>query len=111
MPGDSGASSEAPSPRDVREPGARRSVLGPLVDGDTLRLTGDFESRVRGHLHGIERFGIRAHQQHRGFASMAGLVNHVDGLIAYALGAEPAWARPVRERWRAVLREQGWPLP
>ncbi|MGY1453470.1 reverse transcriptase family protein [Streptomyces sp. SS8] len=92
-------------------PGARKSVLGLLVDGDTLRLTGDFKTRVRSHLYGIERFGLRPHQEHRGFASMAGLVNHVDGLITYALVVEPVWARPVRGRWRAVLHEQGWPLP
>ncbi|WP_406731782.1 reverse transcriptase family protein [Streptomyces sp. NBC_01794] len=91
-------------------PGARRVVLGLLVDGDVLRLTPDFKSRVLGHLYGIEKFGLRAHQQHRDFASLAGMVNHIDGLIAYALGAEAEWARPVRERWRAALSAQGWVL-
>ncbi|MFJ2583522.1 hypothetical protein [Streptomyces sp. NPDC087538] len=91
-------------------PGARRSVLGLLVDGDTPRLAPDFKSRVLGHLYGIEKFGLRAHQQHRDFASLAGLVHHVDGLIAYALGTEAAWAEPVRERWRSILDAQGRPL-
>jgi RNA-directed DNA polymerase len=89
-------------------PGARRAVLGLLVDGDTLRLTPDFKDRLRGHLYGIEKFGLRSHQQHRDFASLAGMVNHIDGLIAYALGAEAEWARPVRERWQAALSAQGW---
>lgn len=91
-------------------PGARKSVLGLLVDGDSLRLSPAFKSRVLGHLYGIQKFGLRAHQQHRAFGSMAGLVNHVDGLIAHALGAEPSWARPVERQWQAVLHAQGWPF-
>ncbi|MFD4946790.1 hypothetical protein ACFVYE_39810 [Streptomyces sp. NPDC058239] len=55
-------------------------------------------------------FGLRAHQRHRDFASLAGLVHHVDGLIAYALGTEAAWAEPVRERWQSILDTQGRPL-
>ncbi|WPW29274.1 reverse transcriptase family protein [Streptomyces atratus] len=91
-------------------PGARRAVLGLLVDGDVLRLTPAFKSRLLAHLYGIEKFGLRAHQQHRDFASLAGLVHHVDGLVAYALGAETDWAHPVQERWRGMLRAQGWSL-
>ncbi|MFC8623281.1 reverse transcriptase family protein [Streptomyces anulatus] len=87
--------------------GARRSVLGLLVDGDTLRLTPDFKSRILGHLYGVEKFGIRAHQQHRDFASLAGMVHHVDGLIAYAEGTEPQWAESVRARWDAALGAKG----
>ncbi|MFE7266197.1 hypothetical protein ACFU9B_29560 [Streptomyces sp. NPDC057592] len=41
---------------------------------------------------------------------LAGLVRHVDGLIAYALGTEAAWAEPVRERWRSILDTQGRPI-
>lgn len=97
-------------PRKTRivAPGARRSVLGLLVDGDTLRLTPDFKSRVLGHVYGVEKFGLPSHQHHRDFASLAGLVHHVDGLIAYAAGTEPEWAGPVRKRWRTALAAQGW---
>lgn len=97
-------------PRKTRivAPGARRSVLGLLVDGDTPRLTPDFKSRVLSHVYGVEKFGLPSHQQHRGFASLAGLVHHVDGLIAYARGTEPEWAEPLRARWRAALEAQGW---
>ncbi|MEU0634268.1 reverse transcriptase family protein [Streptomyces sp. NPDC005989] len=42
-------------------PGARRSVLGLLVNGDTPRLASDFKYRVLSHLYGIEKFGLRAH--------------------------------------------------
>ncbi|MFB7919588.1 hypothetical protein [Streptomyces sp. NPDC056061] len=84
------------------------NIWGPHLG--TLSLTPDFKSRVLGHLYGIEKFGLRAHQQHRDFASLAGLVHHVDGHIAYALGMESAWAEPVRERWRSILDTQGRPL-
>nr|WP_302216958.1 alpha/beta hydrolase [Streptomyces sp. JUS-F4] len=54
----------------------------------------------------MEKFGLSSHQRHRGFASLAGLVHHVDGLIAHASGTEPEWAAPVRARWSAALGAQ-----
>ncbi|CAM5466398.1 hypothetical protein SFIMM107S_02142 [Streptomyces griseus] len=81
-------------------------MLGLLVDGDTPRLSPDFKSRVRSHVYRVEKFGLSSHQRHRGFASLAGLVHHVDGLIAHASGTEPEWAAPVRARWSAALGAQ-----
>jgi hypothetical protein len=45
-------------------------VLGLLVDGDALHLTPAFKSRMLANPYGIEKFGLRAHQQHRDFASL-----------------------------------------
>lgn len=83
-------------------PGARKIVLGLLVDGDHLRLPRERKAQIRAHLRGVERFGLADHTTHRGFASMAGLVNHVEGLLSYAVQVEPDWAAPFREEWRSL---------
>ncbi|MFF0336677.1 hypothetical protein ACFYUM_29315 [Streptomyces fimicarius] len=99
-----------PRKTQIVAPGTRRSVLGLLVDGDTPRLSPDFKSRVRSHVYRVEKFGLSSHQRHQGFASLAGLVHHVDGLIAHTSGTELEWAAPVRARWSAALGAQRWSL-
>jgi RNA-directed DNA polymerase len=79
-------------------PGARKIILGLLVDGATPRLTKEFKARVRTHTYFLLRkdVGPSRHAQNRGFDSVLGLQRHVYGLVAYAAGIEPDWARLVR---------------
>lgn len=88
-------------------PGARKLVLGLLVDGATPRLTKEFKARIRTHIHFLlrEDVGPVMHAQNRGFDSIFGLQRHVYGLVAYAAGIEPEWARLTR----AELNKVVWP--
>jgi RNA-directed DNA polymerase len=85
-------------------PGARRVVLGLLVDGDTIRLQKEMRSRIATHIHAAEKFGLREHQLSRGFASVLGLARHVDGLLAFAADIDPGWTDDLRARWRRTLQ-------
>ena len=85
-------------------PGARRIVLGLLVDGEKVRLTKDSRDRIATHVRGVEKFSLKGHQRARGFASAIGVANHINGLLAFAHDIDPAWAKPLRERWEAALR-------
>ena len=89
-------------------PGARRIVLGLLVDSDRPRLTKDFRGRLLRHVRAIERFGLVSHQQSVGFASARGLIRHVRGLMDFASDIEADWTRPYRARWEAALAGEGW---
>ncbi|MFN3256371.1 MAG: reverse transcriptase family protein [Ilumatobacter sp.] len=91
-------------------PGARHIVLGLLVDDETPRLTRQFKSRIATHTYGVERFGLSAHARSRNFSSLQGLVNHVNGLIRFALDIEPKWSVDALAKWRAALLGGGWPL-
>jgi RNA-directed DNA polymerase len=91
----------------VVPPGARKVVLGLLVDGDKLRIPVSVRNRLEGHIRGAATFGLPAHVAHAKYVSLDGFVRHVDGLVRYARGVDRAWADPLAERWEAVLSAAG----
>ncbi|MCH7345388.1 reverse transcriptase family protein [Pelomonas sp. CA6] len=86
----------------IVHPGARRLVLGLLVDGDAPRLTRVFRDRLRQHLYYLEKLGIAAHVQARAFESAGGLYRHLRGLIDYANSVDPTYAGPLLARLEAL---------
>jgi RNA-directed DNA polymerase len=86
----------------VVHPGARRVVLGLLVDGAAPRLTRAFRDRLRQHLYYLEARGITAHVQARSFESEGGLYRHLRGLIDYANSVDAAYATPLLTRLEAL---------
>ena len=78
----------------IRPPGARKIVLGLLVDGKTPRLTKEYKSKLRMHLYYLNHpnIGPVRHAENRGFESIIGLWAHVRGLIAHAQLVEPEYA-------------------
>ncbi|KTT38852.1 RNA-directed DNA polymerase [Pseudomonas oryzihabitans] len=75
-------------------PGARKVVLGLLVDGDEPRLPKSYKKYVSDHLYYLShpKIAPMAHAEHHGFQSLQGLLNHVSGKIAYGFSIEPDWA-------------------
>ncbi|MDQ1045057.1 reverse transcriptase family protein [Streptomyces sp. V4I2] len=92
----------------VVPPGARKIVLGLLVDGDEVRLPRQTRKRLEDHIRGAEKFGFAAHVEHIGFSSLQGFIHHVDGLLAYAQGVDTAWARPLTRQWEDLLAAEGF---
>lgn len=70
----------------ITPPGARKLVLGALVDSSTPRLNRGFRNNVETHLFALTHpdIGVDKHQAKRGFASTIGMRRHVQGLIAFA---------------------------
>lgn len=83
-------------------PGARRVVLGLLVDGDEPRLTREFKARLRQHLYYMSRHGPAAHATRQGNATVFGLRRHVLGLIQHARQIEPAYGDAQLERFKNI---------
>ncbi|MFE7747917.1 hypothetical protein [Streptomyces sp. NPDC057428] len=88
----------------VARPGARRSVLGILVDGPTPRLTREYKRRITKHVRGAASFGIEQHSRHQEFKGLAELDAHVTGLLSFAHMVEPGWAEKQLADWKR-LRE------
>lgn len=85
-------------------PGARKVVLGLLVDGNRPKLTKDFRHMLRLHLHFITHpdIGPAHHAARRGFASVEGLRQHLLGLIAFAGQIDPSYGAECRSKLRAA---------
>ena len=85
-------------------PGARKIVLGLLVDGGSPRLTREFKSRLRMHLYYLNHsmIGPGKHAECRGFDSIIGLCAHVRGLIAHAQLVEPDYGEACLEEFNKI---------
>jgi hypothetical protein len=88
----------------VAGPGARRSVLGILVDGPVPRLTREYKRRITKHVRGAASFGVEQHGRHQNFKDLAALDAHVTGLLSFAHMVEPGWAEGQLADWKR-LRE------
>lgn len=88
----------------IYTPGARKIVLGLLVDGKIPKLTKEFRSNIRMHLHFLkhESVGPALHAQARGFDSVMGLRNHILGLINYAAQIQPELALEWMEEFNSI---------
>lgn len=67
-------------------PGARKVLLGVLIDNDRPTLTRAFRNNIETHLYALTspKIGAGAHRTKRGFASSIGMRRHIEGLIAFA---------------------------
>lgn len=92
----------------VSPPGARKVVLGLLVDGATPKLSREFRALMRLHLHYLLRseVGPVRHAKARGFVSVEGLRNHLHGLAAYARQIDLVYG----ERLLRTLDTVDWPV-
>jgi hypothetical protein len=90
----------------VLPPGARKVVLGLLVNGKTPRLTREFRANLRMHLYYLESLGPVSHQVNRNFISVRSLRNHIEGLVNFAQHIEPDFA----QSFKATLARIAWPL-
>lgn len=91
----------------IHPPGARKVVLGLLVDGAEPKLTREFRDRLRMHIHFCEytAIGPVLHATNRGFDSVLGLQRHLFGLAAYAQSIDRTLGTAYLDR----LRKIDWP--
>lgn len=67
----------------IAGPGAKKMVLGLLVDGNKARISKEGFRRIEGLLYIINKFGLESVANNRGFNSAYGLMKHLIGLMAY----------------------------
>lgn len=86
-------------------PGARKVVLGLIVDADRPRLPREFKSKLRQHLYYLEKFGPAEHANFRDWETISGLYRHLRGLIDFANMVEPIYATEMLGK----LDKVSWP--
>ncbi|WP_317178479.1 reverse transcriptase family protein [Pectobacterium sp. HCp5_1] len=87
-------------------PGARKIVLGLLVDTDRPRLTKEYKKEILTHLYYIsnESIGLEKHCKARGFDSVYGFLNFINGKLTYANFIDPEWSKPLIYKLKCVAR-------
>lgn len=91
----------------ISPPGARKLVLGLVVDGEKPRLTRQYRNQLEAEIYGIEQFGIIAHTQSRGWSSTVALMAHLDGKLRYANQVQPEFARKLATRLAKAMSDAG----
>jgi RNA-directed DNA polymerase len=92
----------------VRSPGARKIVLGLQVGSAAPRLPREFKEIMRRHIHYCVRsdVGPVMHARARGFSSVRGFRNHLEGLLGFAKQIEPLYAAECKSKLATVV----WPF-
>lgn len=80
------------------------TMLGLHVDGSHLRLRQGIRDDIDQTVRSLARFGVAAHAAHRRQDPME-LLARVEGLISFARGVDPAWARQRRDSLRRIVDE------
>lgn len=88
----------------ISPPGARKVLLGLLVDDSRPRLTKSFRNNVETHIYALlnNKIGASAHQKKRGFASVIGMRRHLGGLISFVHQVDPVYASKLYERFNII---------
>lgn len=95
-----------PQKTQIVPPGARKVVLGLLVDGDKkVRLSKEFRSTIECHWYYCRGDASR-HAAKRGFSSIFGLMNHVNGLISFARQVDSQYVDKLQRKYGVP----NWPL-
>lgn len=87
-------------------PGARKIVLGLVVDGPEPRLSRQFRSNLRQHLYYLRRYGPVEHMKHRQFETLLGMRRHIRGHIDFAFMVDEIFAQRMLVQFNAVE----WPV-
>ena len=87
----------------IAPPGARKVVLGLVVNDSIPHLPKRFKDALDIHLYFAEKRTIAAHAKLRGFVRVSGFLAHLHGLITYAESVEPERGRIARKRFRAMI--------
>lgn len=89
----------------IAPPGARKVVLGLIVNDRVPRLAREFKGRLRQHYHYLRQYGAVEHARYRGFDSALVLERHLLGLIAFATQVEPEYGKRLLEEHHSIA----WP--
>ncbi|KZK93368.1 Reverse transcriptase (RNA-dependent DNA polymerase) [Pseudovibrio sp. Ad5] len=88
----------------ISPPGARKILLGVLVDRERPRLTRRYKDNIETHLYALnhEKIGVLAHQANRKFSSVTGMRHHVLGLISFAYHVDRKYGNKLYSEYNRV---------
>lgn len=82
----------------IAGPGAKKVVLGLLVDGKVPRISKETYKRIDRHLHASLKYGLEDVAAHEKFDTSIGFYNHLAGLIAFVKDVDQSRWTQFQER-------------
>lgn len=92
-------------------PGARKVVLGLLVDGSEPRLSREFRDNLRQHIYYLQKFGPEAHRKARKFDTISSMYRHIHGLLDFAKSVDLEFASKMQTQFDNVTWSVDISLP
>lgn len=89
----------------ISPPGARKVVLGLLVDSTRPRLSREYRATLEMHLYYAEKYGVGSHAKKRHFQSPVSFIEHLRGNIAFASQVDKKIAEGWSRRLNAIQRD------
>lgn len=89
----------------ILSPGARKVILGTLVDSDRPRLTKEFRNKLECHLYYCSKDPV-LHAEKRDFHSVIGLRNYIGGLLSYAMQIDKEYVAEIIKKTGTI----NWPV-
>ncbi|MEW6999124.1 reverse transcriptase family protein [Colwelliaceae bacterium BS250] len=86
----------------VIPPGTSKTVLGLNVSGNVPLLSKVFKSRLERHLYGLMENGPEKHKEHTKFKTIFGLLDHIEGIINYALSIDRIYGEKKSDEFNNV---------
>lgn len=83
-------------------PGARKIVTGLVVNEFEPTLKKEYRDKIRAHLYYCQKLGVASHCKTKGFRSVLGFKNHLEGLIRYAADVQEDLGKKYREQFLAI---------
>lgn len=87
----------------ISRQGARKQVLGLIVNNDTPRLPKDKKKKIDTFLYAINKFGWESATEHYGFKDSLGFLHHLNGTIVYVEYIERELGLKYRNRLNKLL--------
>ncbi|MGN7966625.1 reverse transcriptase family protein [Microbacterium sp. 22179] len=84
-------------------PGARKVVLGIVVNETGLGIMSEQKRRVDLYIHSVAKYGPAEFARHRKFDSALAMINHVEGWLAYLSHIDATWTRTRSAKWSEAL--------
>ena len=89
----------------VSGPGARKMVLGLLVDGENPKLTKHFRKKIDSIFYSIDKYGIDSVASHYSFDSVYGFLNHITGLMAFINDVDKCFWDSLQSRYKELTNQ------
>lgn len=88
----------------VIPPGARKIAVG-LVVSDNVYLSREFKRRTERLVHGVYKEGVVPFSERAKFRSPIGLINYIEGSLAFAAHIDRKWAEGQQQKLLSSMRK------